>query len=114
MKKAAIILFLTMCFIAEAAFHSTTYIEPFKSFILGKGTHGSFKAIITSEGPDKINIYTQQLGGIKTLLLVILPRQKEKVNISANTLVEFENANNTKATLVLKLTGDTGLSMGYN
>jgi ABC-type Fe3+-hydroxamate transport system substrate-binding protein len=91
---------------------SNTVIGPKKEFELGDGKHGSFTAAIKNVSNATVEIYKQPLGGEQEKVVSLSPGQKATVTIAADTKAIFKNLSNGQASLNLKLTGDTGLSMG--
>jgi hypothetical protein len=106
------ILFLAFGFVAACkTLQSQTFIEPQQSFMLGEGTHGSFKASIKNTGTENVEISKESADGSRSTVAVLAPGDATRVKIADNTKVIFKNTGAGKATLRLSLTGDTGLSM---
>lgn len=112
MNKMVISLFTFIAFSLNA-FNSTTYIDPYKTFIVGEGSHGAFSVKVTNAGPAEILIYSCTKGGLPNKLHALKPNEKIKLDIAANTQIQFTNNNDTKSTLLLTLKGDVNLSMNY-
>jgi hypothetical protein len=116
--KKAILLTTIVCasLLAIASFTSTTYIDPYKTFILGEGKHTGYSAKVSNAGSDAIEVYTTPLDGKRTLTTVLKPSIGQTFKISSDVKVEFVNNNASKATLniVIKGAGSSDLSMGYN
>ncbi len=111
MKKVIIILTAAITLIS-CSLTSQTTIGPQKAFELGDGQHGSFKAVVKNDGEVPIEVYRVPLGGAETKLITLEPGQQKIVRFDADTKAIFKNSANKAATVVLKVTGDTGLSMG--
>ena len=92
---------------------STTTIEPSKSFVLGEGKHGGYNAKIVNKGNVGIEIFTESEDVARKSVGVLNPKDKAEFKILKNTKVIFKNLGQETATIGIKLSGDTGLSMGY-
>lgn len=118
MKKSIILLTIFIGWTVTAcgtlgALHSTTYIEPLKSFELGAGKHGSFRASIKNISQVNVEVFTHPLDGEKKSVIVLKPNQLVNLSVDKNTKTIFKNASNAQAAIKIDLNGDTGLSMGY-
>ena len=111
MKKLLLLVFVATVF-NSCALTSGTQIGPKKEFELGDGRHGAFTASIKNDGNTTVDIYEQPLGGEAKKIASLTPGQKITVVIAADTKAIFKNMENNQASLQLKVTGDTGLSMG--
>lgn len=98
---------------ANAWLTSTTFIDPYKTFKLGDGEHGSFKATVVNKGKGSIGIYTTLLGKQPEQLGTLESGEKKPYTIGSNTMVSFENSNPVKAILHIELSGARNLSMTY-
>ncbi|NJM53329.1 MAG: hypothetical protein HC846_07990 [Blastocatellia bacterium] len=92
---------------------STTVIEANQSFVLGEGKHAGYKAKIVNKGKVDIEIFTEAEKEERKSVGVLKPNDKADFKILKNTKVIFKNLGNETATIGIKLSGDTGLSMGY-
>lgn len=92
---------------------STTVIEPNQSFVLGEGKHGGYNAKLVNKGKVDIEIFTESEKEERKSVGVLKPNDKTEFTILKNTKVIFQNLGNETATIGIKLSGDTGLSMGY-
>ncbi len=92
---------------------STTIIEPNKSFVLGEGKHNGYKAKLVNKGKVDIEIFTQNENTDAKSIGVLKPDEKANFAINKNTKVILKNLGNETATIGIKLSGDTNLSMGY-
>ncbi len=92
---------------------STTYIEPNQSFVLGEGKHGGYNAKITNISNVGVEVFGESENEERKSLGVLKPKDKSEYNIAKNTKVIFKNLGSEKAAIGIKLSGDTGLSMGY-
>ncbi len=111
MKKICIIL-LAAASLYSCALTSQTTIGPNKAFELGDGEHGAFKATVKNISAVPVELCATALGGTEKKLATLQPGQQKTVRFSANTKAIFKNNNNQQANIKLKVTGDTGLSMG--
>lgn len=92
---------------------STTVIEPNQSFVLGEGKHGGYNAKLVNKGKVDIEIFTESEKEERKSVGVLKPNDKTEFTILKNTKVIFKNLGNETATIGIKLSGDTSLSMGY-
>ncbi len=92
---------------------STTIIEPNQSFVLGEGKHGGYNAKLVNKGKVDIEVFTEAEKEEQKSVGVLKPNDKADFTILKNTKVIFKNLGNETATIGIKLSGDTGLSMGY-
>jgi hypothetical protein len=111
MKKILSFLLLAIL-LGSCALQSRTTIGPQKTFELGDGNHGSFKASIKNDGEVAVDIYETLLGGLAKKLLTLQPGQQKTVRFGADTKASFKNSSTKEAAVKLKVTGDTGLTMG--
>jgi hypothetical protein len=111
MKKLLLIL-LAAASLTSCALTSQTTIRPNKEFELGDGEHGAFKATVKNISTVPVEVCATPLGGTEKKLATLQPGEQQTVRFAANTKATFKNNNNTQADLKLKVTGDTGLSMG--
>jgi ABC-type Fe3+-hydroxamate transport system substrate-binding protein len=111
MKKVALVL-VTLIMFSACALTSNTVIGPKKEFELGDGKHGAFEAVVKNVSDATVDIYKQPLGGAQEKVISLAPGDKTTVSIAADTKAIFKNLSNGQASLNLKVTGDTGLSMG--
>jgi len=103
MKKAMIILAAAITF-SSCSLSSRTTIGPQKAFELGDGKHGSFKAVVKNDSDVPVEVETK--------LITLQPGQQKTVRFDADTKAIFKNTGNKTAAVLLKVTGDTGLTMG--
>lgn len=110
--KPLLMLFITAVLFCSCALTSNTFIGPNKEFELGAGTHGNFNARVKNVSKTTIEIYEQPLGDTVKRVATLKPGQTIYAMFAANTKAIFKNATDREASLDLKVTGDTGLSMG--
>jgi len=111
MKNVCLILFAIVT-LHSCALHSKTTIGPKKAFELGDGQHGSFKARVYNDSKTAVEVCEARLGQPEKKLLTLQPGQKKTVRFGADTKAIFKNETKQAATVTLKVTGDTGLTMG--
>jgi hypothetical protein len=92
---------------------STTVIEPSQSFVLGEGKHKGYRAKLVNKGKVEIEIFTQSENEDAKSIGILKADEKADFRIIKNTKVIFKNLGNETATIGIKLSGDTNLSMGY-
>lgn len=110
--KKIVLVFLVVISISSCTLTSRTTIGPQKVFELGDGKHGSFKAVVKNDSDVAVDVYQVPLGGIEEKLISLKPGQQKTVRFDADTKAIFKNTGNKEAALLLKVTGDTGLTMG--
>lgn len=110
--KKLLILLAAGFLLQSCALHSRTTIGPRKAFELGDGTHGSFKAQVYNESNVPVEICSAGLGQTEKKLIILKPGQQKTVRFAADTKAIFKNNSDQEVVVKLKVTGDTGLSMG--
>ncbi len=110
--KHLFIFFITAVLGSSCALTSNTIIDPKKEFELGDGTHGNFNAKVKNVSRATIEIYEQALGDTVKKVATLTPGKTIYAMFAANTKAIFKNITDKQASLDLKVTGDTGLSMG--
>jgi hypothetical protein len=90
---------------------STTYIEANQSFVLGEGKHGGYIAKIINKGEVDVEVFAEN--DERKSLGVLKPNDKGEYIVAQNTKVIFKNLGDKTATIGIKLSGETNLSMGY-
>ena len=108
---AIFISFLTLA--SCSTLNSMTVIKPLDSFILGNNKHGSFKVQLKNTSKNDIDVYQVPIDGGQHSFQVIKPNDKVNLQVGSNTALFIQNKSNDTASVILKVTGDTGLSMGY-
>ena len=103
MKKAMIILAAAITF-SSCSLSSRTTIGPQKAFEL--------KAVVKNDSDVPVEVYKVPPGGAETKLITLQPGQQKTVRFDADTKAIFKNTGNKTAAVLLKVTGDTGLTMG--
>lgn len=111
MKKVVIILLAAIA-LSSCSLTSRTTIRPQKAFELGDGRHGSFKAVVKNDSDVPVGVYQVPLGEAEIKLITLQPGQQKTVRFDADTKAVFKNNSNKEAVVLLKVTGDTGLTMG--
>ena len=92
---------------------SITVIEPNQSFVLGEGKHGGYAAEIVNKGRVEVEVFGERENEARESLGVLKPGGKGGYSVAKNMKVIFKNLGDETATIGIKLSGDTGLSMGY-
>ncbi len=92
---------------------STTYIEANQSFVLGEGKHGGYTAKIVNKGDVDVEVFGERENEERKSLGVLKPKEKGEYNVIKDTKVIFKNLGDKTATIGIKLSGETSLSMGY-
>ncbi len=92
---------------------STTIIEPNQSFVLGEGKHGGYTAKIVNKGSVDVEVFGERENEERKSLGVLKPKYKNEYQVLKDTKVIFKNLGDKTATIGIKLSGETNLSMGY-
>jgi len=108
----SIALFLFSCSVFSSL-NSNTTIEPGKSFVLGNNEHQSFNVKLRNDSKNTIELYLAPINGGKHSAQKIASGASVKVKVGNNTALVIQNPGKDTANVTLKVTGDTGLSMGY-
>ena len=99
---------------ASCSLTSNTIIKPNDSFILGNNQHGAFKVRLKNVSKNDLEIYHAPVGGGRHSSQVVKPNERATVKVDRNTAFVISNTAKDTASVDLKVTGDTGLSMGYS
>lgn len=105
-------LFFTSC-IPFRTLNSTTNIKPKESFLLGNNAHGKFSAKVTNTSITPITLWKCPIEGGRHSTVTLDPSSTIKVNVEKNTAFRIENDSEEEISIQLKVSGDVGLSMGY-
>lgn len=107
-----LVIITTSCGVFDSLTSNTT-IKPNDSFILGNNEHQSFKVHLKNVSKVSLDIYKAPINGGTHSRETIQPNQQVKIEVDKNTALVIENKSNETCNVELKVTGDTGLSMGY-
>lgn len=116
MKKLLALLTSVILFTSCGIFsslHSTTTIKPKEKFELGNNEHGSFRVSLKNISDFDLEVYHAPINGGKHSSQIIKPNDSVDIKIDKNTALIINNNSTDTATVSLKVTGDLGLSMGY-
>jgi len=105
-------IFFTSC-IPFRTLNSTTSIKAKESFLLGNNTHGKFSAKVTNTSVTTITIWKCPIEGGKHSPITLNQSTTIKVKVEKNTALKIENDSEEPISIQLKVSGDIGLSMGY-
>ena len=100
-------------FLASCSLTSNTIIKPNDSFVLGNNQHGSFKVKLKNVSKNNLEIFHAPIDGGKHSSQKVKPNEYATVKVNRNTALVISNTSKDTASVDLKVTGDTGLSMGY-
>jgi hypothetical protein len=92
---------------------STTTIGANNAFLLGNNPHGSFAAHVKNLSLTEIQVWRCPIEGGKHSPILIKPQAQIFVRVEKNTALRIENPSSESINVLLKVKGDTGLSMGY-
>jgi hypothetical protein len=113
MKQFIIILSIAFA-MTSCGLTSNTTIKPNDSFVLGNNQHGSFKVKLKNMGAQNLEVYHAPVAGGRHSGQTVQPNQRVTIKVSSNTALVIKNATADTTSVNLKVSGDTGLSMGYN
>jgi hypothetical protein len=99
---------------ASCSLTSNTIIKPNDSFVLGNNQHGSFKVKLKNVSKNNLEVYHAPVAGGKHSSQKVKPNESATVSVDRNTALVINNSSKDTAAVYLKVTGDTGLSMGYS
>jgi len=100
--------------LASCSLTSNTIIKPNDSFVLGNNKHGAFKVKLKNVSKNNIEVYHAPIAGGKHSSQKVKPNESATVKVDRNTALIINNTSKDTASVDLKVTGDTGLSMGYS
>ncbi len=100
--------------LASCSLTSNTIIKPNDNFVLGNNEHGSFKVKLKNVSKNNIEVYHAPIKGGKHSAQKVKPNEYATLKVDRNTALVISNASKDTASVDLKVTGDTGLSMGYS
>lgn len=100
--------------LASCSLISNTIIKPNDSFILGNNQHGAFKVRLKNVSKNDLEIYHAPVGGGRHSSQKVKPNERATVKVDRNTALVISNTAKDTASVDLKVTGDTGLSMTYS
>ena len=92
---------------------SNTIIKPNESFVLGNNQHGTFTVKLKNVSNHDLKILMAPISGGSHSPITVKPNETVKVKADRDTALRIENKSNEQAAVDLYVTGDTGLSMGY-
>lgn len=103
---------ITSCSLFSSLTSNTT-INPNESFILGDNEHGTFVVQLKNVSNHDLKIIMAPIAGGKHSPIIVSPKETISIKAEKNTALVIENRSDEMASVDLKITGDTGLSMGY-
>ena len=92
---------------------SVTYIKRGESFVLGDNPHGNYSITARNQDAAPVEVFRTGADGAKVSLGVLTTGKSTQVDVPANTTVILKNLGDAPAAVGIKITGDTGLGMGY-
>ena len=116
MKSITLSLLISTCLFSCSLFNtlsSNTLIDPGKDFVLGNNEHRSFTVQLRNDAPYALQYYLAPITGGTHSGQQIAPNATVKIKVDKNTAFVIENSGKDTASIMLKVKGDTGLSMGY-
>jgi hypothetical protein len=112
-NKLFMALIAALLFTSCGSLTSNTEISANNSFILGNNPHGAFKVKLTNLSSEDIKVFLAPIAGGTHSPQMVKPNETITVKVEKDTALKIENNSNTIVNVGLKVTGDTGLSMGY-
>jgi hypothetical protein len=103
----------TIVSVCWASLNSNLFIEPGKQFVLGGSQPGAFKVVAKNVGKVPVEFKERPRGGGIFGRSTLAPGQSATLRYMAGSSALLLNPSNQKANLLLRVTGDTNLSMGY-
>jgi hypothetical protein len=92
---------------------STTTINGNDAFILGNNKHGQFFVRLNNTSNSEITVRQVPIAGGQHPPLKLRAKQNVLIKVDRNTALRIENPSSATIAVELKVTGSTGLSMGY-
>ena len=111
--KTILTTFVLATIFTSCSLTSNTIIKPNDSFVLGNNEHGSFKVKLKNVSKNNLEVYHAPIEGGRHSSQKVKPNEFATVKVDRNTALIINNASKDTASVDLKVTGDTGLSMGY-
>ncbi|GAA4380128.1 DoxX family protein [Hymenobacter koreensis] len=102
----------TLCFAGDNL-KSNLLIEPRKQFVLGGEQRGAFKVSAHNIGKVPVEIKERPRGGGIFGKATLAPGQRATLRFMAGSAALLLNPSDERANLLLTVSGDTQLSMGY-
>jgi hypothetical protein len=117
MKKVistiVLVLLITSCSVFGPLTSNTT-IKPNESFVLGNNEHGTFKVKLKNVSNHDLQLIMAPITGGTHSPITVGSNETTTVKVASDTALIIENKSIEGASVDLYVTGDTGLSMGYN
>jgi hypothetical protein len=88
-------------------------IPPGEEFRLGENRHGAFSIAVRNDGAVPVDLLIEGPDGNRTTIATLAPGSSADERFAADTIAIFANPAERTAELTVRITGDTGLSMGY-
>jgi hypothetical protein len=80
---------------------------------LGNNVHGRFSVSVTNTSVTPITLWQCPIEGGKHSPITLERAATVKVKVEKNTALKIENDSEDQISIQLKVSGDIGLSMGY-
>jgi hypothetical protein len=103
---------MLLVFPACSTIHSEVSVAAGEQFILGENSHEGFTARLENRGPNEAEVL-KRIFGVETVIAILRPGDRAKVDFPADCVVFLRNRGPRATVVHVKLSGDTGLSMGY-
>lgn len=113
MKQLLTLVCALVTLVSCSTLTSNTVIKPNDSFILGNNEHGTFKVKLQNVSKNDLEVYQAPIKGGKHSSQVVKPNEHVMVSVDANTTLYIVNKSTDTASVKLNVSGDLGLSMGY-
>lgn len=112
MKIFATSLLFALCF-SSCVIRSNVGIPAQQEFVLGANRHQAFKVKAQNTGSVSVEVSDRFGNGSSTLSQVLEPGEEAEIRFTQNSAAILKNDNPSEAMIKVKITGDTGLNMGY-
>ena len=114
MKKPFLIALLLLVGLSACrSLTSVTYIKRGESFVLGDNPHGQYSIVARNQDAAPVEVFRAGADGARVSLGTLTTGKSKQLDVPANTTVILKNLGDEQAAVAIKITGDTGLGMGY-
>jgi len=111
--KALISIFCLALCLSSCVIRSNVGVPARQEFVLGDNGHGAFKVEAKNTGDVPVEVSERYRNGSSSEGQVLQPGEEAILRFAANSAAILRNDNDQDALVKVKITGDTGLNMGY-
>lgn len=112
LPRLLILSLMLLVFPACSTIHSKVSVSAGEQFILGENSHEGFTARLENRGPNQAEVVRRSFG-VESVIAVLRAGDRASVDFPADSVVFLRNRGPQDTLVKVKLSGDTGLSMGY-